>query len=337
MTQPNLISLYRERASARLESAGFMLRNNPAYQFVTTPDGDLARSNIGMTIWSAAIDVGSILLLQENGTVPSGRSPEISRFITRVLDQQHPELNLSLAWSILIQLHNIQHRAGHDRARFTMAATAARRSFAVLNHLLHAGHRIDAGAYSWLARVRDQYVNRFRDEPPTQWTSIEPEVLNRRFPGIGSVPLHWAAQNHDPNAVETLITAGAAVDTKDNTGQTPLHSAARSGPPETIYAFIRHGADIEDLANLGRPLHYAAGFNGYDTVEMLINSQANVNSRDANDETPLHWAARWQDDAEVPRLLIRAGARPTAQSFTGHSPHDIAVVSSSYFSDLLAI
>lgn len=337
MTQPNLIPLYRDRATARLESAGFLLRNTPECQFSTTGEGDLARSNIGMTIWSAAIDVGSALLLQETGTEPRGQSPEISRFVTRVLDQQHPDLNLSLAWSVLVQLHNIQHRGGHDRARFATATVAARRSFAVLNYLLQSVHKTTPGAYSWLGRVRDQYVVQFRDEPPSRWSRVEPRVLNRPSPEIGSVPLHWAAQNHDANAVETLITAGAIIGAKDNSGQTPLHIAGRSGPPEAIHTLIRHGADVEDLANLGRPLHYAAGFNGYDTVEALINSQANVNSRDANDETPLHWAARWQDDAEVARMLITAGARLTARSFTGHSPHDIAVASNSYFTSLLAV
>ena len=238
MMRPNLISLYKERATARLESAGFLLRSNPACQFSMTPDGDLERSNIGMTIWSAAMDVGSILLLQENGMEPNGRSPEISRFITKVLHQQHPELNPGLAWSGLIRLHNIQHRGGHEQSRFATAATAARRSLAVLNHLLHGVHQIDPGAYSWLGRVRNRYVDQFRDEPPTQWTRIQAEELARPFPGIGSVPLHWAAQ--------------------------------------------------------------------------------------------------WQDDAEVVRLLIRAGARRTPRSFTGQRPHDIAVGSSSYFAELLA-
>ena len=238
MTRPDLISLYRERASARLESAGFLLRSNPSRPFSTAPDGDLARSNIGMTIWSAAIDIGSILLLRENGTEPSGRSPEISRFITKVLHQQHLELNLRLAWSVLTQLHNIQHRGRHAQSRFATATTAARRSFTVLNHLLHGVHQIDPGAYSWLGRVRNRYVDWFRDEPPTQWTRIQAEELNRPFPGIGSVPLRWAAQ--------------------------------------------------------------------------------------------------WQDDAEVVRLLIRAGARRTPRSFTGQRPHDIAVGSSSYFAELLA-
>ena len=36
MTQPNLIGLYNNRASARLKSAGFLLRNDPACQFTTS-------------------------------------------------------------------------------------------------------------------------------------------------------------------------------------------------------------------------------------------------------------------------------------------------------------
>ena len=50
MAQPDLIALYGTRAAARLESAGFLLRNNPSCQFDSTPDADLVRSNIGLTI-----------------------------------------------------------------------------------------------------------------------------------------------------------------------------------------------------------------------------------------------------------------------------------------------
>ena len=84
-----------------------------------------------MMIWSAAIDLGSILLLQETQTTPTGRSPQISQFITRILHPQLPQLRLNVAWSILVQLHNIQHRGGHDPIRFGTAAAAARWSIAI--------------------------------------------------------------------------------------------------------------------------------------------------------------------------------------------------------------
>lgn len=207
----------------------------------------------------------------------------------------------------------------------------------MLNHLLHRGNQIDPRSYSWLARVREQYVHPFRDDLPALWARIQPERLSTPTPGIGTVPLHWAAQNPEADAVEALIIQGARIDAKDYARETPLHWAGRSGPPETIYRLIRHGGDVEDLANLGSPLHIAAGFNGYDTVEALIKSQSNVNKRDVNGETPLHWAARWQDDAAVAELLISAGARRTIQSFTSQSPYDIALASGSYFADLLAV
>ena len=337
MTQPDLTILYRTRTTARLQSAGLLLNNNPACQFDATPDADIARSNIGMTIWSAAIDLGSVLLLQEQQSTPTGRSPQITQFITRVLHQQYPQLSLNVAWSILVQLHNIQHRGGHPPNRFGIAAAAARRSIAVLNHLLLPTNRIDPRSYNWLARVRDQYVNPFRDAPPTRWPAIEPALLNAVIPNTGTMPLHWAAHNHHAQAVDAMINQGAQVDAKDTSQETPLHWAARSGPPQAIQTLVRHGADVEALSNLGSPLHYAAAFNGYDAVETLINSQANVNSRDINDETPLHWAARWQQDAAVARLLIHAGARLEAISFDHRNPYDLAVVSQSYFANLFTI
>ena len=209
MTQPDLTSLYKTRAAARLETAGLLLRANSAFQFAATDEADLARSNIGMMIWSAAIDQGAALLLQERRTVPTGRSQQVSQFITRNLHRQYPGLGLDVAWSMLLQLHNIQHRAGHPPARFARAATAARRSIAALNHLLHQGNQIAPQSYSWLARVRENYVNPFRDEPPTLWPQIQPSRLNTPDPSIGAVLLHWAAQNHDAHAAESLINQGA--------------------------------------------------------------------------------------------------------------------------------
>lgn len=337
MTQPNLTSLYRTRTEARLEAAGLLLTNNPAVQFDATDDADIARSNAGMMLWSAAIDQGSALLIQERQTIPTGRSPEISQFITRELHRQYPALDLNVAWSILVQLHNIQHRAGHPPTRFATAATAARRSFAVLNHLLNPASRIDPRSYSWLARVRASYVNHFRDDPPTLWSPIPAGILNTPDPSTRAAPLHWAAHNHDADAVETLIIQGAHVGARDNSRQTPLHWAGRAGTPETIHSLINHGADVGDRANLGTALHHAAGFNAYDTVEALINSQSDVNDRDIHDETPLHWAARWQEDAAVAQLLINAGASKTIRSYAGQTPHDIALASGSYFADLLVI
>lgn len=337
MTQPDLIGLYKHRANARLESAGFLLKNNPGCQFNTSPSAELSRSNIGMTIWSAAIDVGSVLMLQERGTEPTGRSPEISRFITRDLDQQHPHLTLSTAWSALVQLHNIQHRAGHERARFSTATRAAYRSLAILNYLLEKGNQIDPRSYGWLARVQQQYANPFRDETPRRWPRIEQAIINRPSPRLGTVPLHWAAENHDPEAVEKLIRAGAKVDATDYSGKTPLHTAGRSGPPKTVYALIRHGADLEKQDTIANAIHYAAAFNGCDTVEALIRAGADVNRRDINNETPLHWAARWQGDARVAETLITAGSRASSRSWTGHSPYDIAIASGSYFADRLIV
>ncbi len=337
MTLPDLTNLYKTRAAARLSQAGLLLRNNPAHQFTTTPDADLARSDIGMMIWSASIDLGSILLIQERQIQPTGRSPQISQFITRDLHQQHPLLSLNVAWSMLVQLHNIQHRAGHSPSRFATAATEARRSIAALNYLLQSPNRIDPGSYSWLARVRDQYVDPFRDDPLANWVPIQPETLNTPHPATGSVPLHWAAQNLDPNAIDILVTHGARIDARDNSRQTPLHRAARSGWPRAIHSLIHHGADVNARSNLASPLHYAAGFNGYDAVEALINSQADVNRADFHHETPLHWAARWQQDAAVAEKLIDAGARRDAQSFTGQIPYDIASASGAYFADLLSV
>ena len=65
MTDFHLIERYRNRAQARLNSAGLILSKQSEIQFTAGFSVETARSNIGMLIWSAAIDLGSCLILQE--------------------------------------------------------------------------------------------------------------------------------------------------------------------------------------------------------------------------------------------------------------------------------
>jgi ankyrin repeat protein len=54
-------------------------------------------------------------------------------------------------------------------------------------------------------------------------------------------------------------------------------------------------------------------------VRALLNQKSDVNARDADGTTALHWAVRW-DDLETAALLIRAGANPDAPNEYGITP-----------------
>lgn len=74
----------------------------------------------------------------------------------------------------------------------------------------------------------------------------------------GSTPLHLAAINPDPTAIEVLLAAGADVKAVDEEGFTPLHMAAFHRQSDYALLLLEAGADVEAKTVHGRtPLSMA--------------------------------------------------------------------------------
>jgi ankyrin repeat protein len=84
------------------------------------------------------------------------------------------------------------------------------------------------------------------------------------------------------------------------------------------------GADPSEVDDKGAaPLHKAAAVGAWGTVELLLAAGANVNEATVTGETPLHFAASAQsgeDSIRVIRMLVDAGADPTAENDDGSTP-----------------
>lgn len=106
------------------------------------------------------------------------------------------------------------------------------------------------------------------------------------------------------------------------TRETPLHSAvsvsnrpaheltvtvllaAKANPNAATKRDVPTGAFMRDCKTKGEtPLHRAAAFASPTTIESLIAAGANVEAKDANDETPLAWASWHQRPSSILRLL----------------------------------
>lgn len=139
--------------------------------------------------------------------------------------------------------------------------------------------------------------------------------------------MHWAAKSGNADVIQKLIMAGVPVDSPDKKGRLPLHRAAEQGQLSAVCALIDfmtrknsdiHAKDVDGLT----PVHLAA-FEGHvdivtkllegvkekdikgttglhlgiqmkmvDIVQSLLKSgKCDVNSRDAEGCTPLHYAA----------------------------------------------
>ena len=101
---------------------------------------------------------------------------------------------------------------------------------------------------------------------------------------------------------------------------TALHLAARFSSASVIKAFVQAGAKVEAQdGEQQTSLHYAARFNTCeDVIRKLIECGADVNVCDENRATPLHRAA-WLNSKVVP-VLAQLGAKVNILSSSNRSP-----------------
>jgi ankyrin len=146
--------------------------------------------------------------------------------------------------------------------------------------------------------------------------------------GTGETALHWAARHDGTEAAQVLLNHGARLD---------LFAAIRLGMLDDVNRFI--DAD-PSLAKSKHPngmgtLHWSLAIEGWEGVtasegmrrenaraalpkvrEVLLKNGADVNMKDANGYTPLHYAAgNWRGEALA--WLLDNGADPNAKTTYG--------------------
>ena len=119
----------------------------------------------------------------------------------------------------------------------------------------------------------------------------------------------------------------ANIEDKDEKGQTALHVAAIYNKDKIDY-LIGKGADVNAKDNSGNtPLITAAKEYSYamtDVVTTLLNHNADLQAKDLDEMTALHWAAK-QGLPGVVELLVEKKANAEAIDNSGKTPLDLAV------------
>jgi uncharacterized protein len=124
----------------------------------------------------------------------------------------------------------------------------------------------------------------------------------------GMTALHWAVQHDDVAMVESLIRAGANVQSVNRYGIRPLALAAVNGNAGTLKLLLDAGADPNSGLSQDETAVMAAARTGkVEPLKLLLAHGANLNARDARGQTALMWAAAKNNGAAV-RLLVEAGA-----------------------------
>jgi ankyrin repeat protein len=111
--------------------------------------------------------------------------------------------------------------------------------------------------------------------------AADPGIVNLRNK-LNDQPLHLAAHHGRVALVEILLNAGAAIDSKGDSGRTPLHFAVLSQHPKVLLLLLRHGANANVEDDFGStPLYLAASVKEPNAVEALMSSGAKLDPRAA--------------------------------------------------------
>ena len=147
----------------------------------------------------------------------------------------------------------------------------------------------------------------------------------------GNTALHWASGNGHADVVELLIGKGVKVGVRNGRGETPLSCVIRScwrdieKAKAIIEALIKAGADINAKNKDGNTaLHWVSECGHADVVKLLINAGADINAKNKDGDTALHRVSE-RGHADVVKLLIKEGAKVGVRNKEGEKPLSRAV------------
>jgi ankyrin repeat protein len=135
-----------------------------------------------------------------------------------------------------------------------------------------------------------------------------------------------AAREGDLEAVTALVTADPErVRETGDSDRTALHVAAAYGHDSVVMFLLDSGADIDAREEDGEtPLHYATWRSRLETGRLLIERGADIEIRNNWGRTPLLIVARETGNVDMAGMLIEAGAEVNLRDEGGESPLDLA-------------
>ena len=146
----------------------------------------------------------------------------------------------------------------------------------------------------------------------------------------GQTALAIALQNNGADVVTYLISKGADVNAKDNKGNNlASYLFGSRGKPRDfdtkVTALQNAGFDFKQLqADNSSVWHLAVFKNNLDLLKKVSAFGADINGKDKDGNTPLHYAAMKTENAEILKYLITNGADLKSTTEFGETAHDLA-------------
>jgi ankyrin repeat protein len=146
--------------------------------------------------------------------------------------------------------------------------------------------------------------------------------INRRS-SCGAAPLHYSAFSNAVECTKFILNHGGSPNTADSAGFTPLHIAAWKGNLETVKLLLVDPSTDLNARNKQSytPLHYAT-LNGHENIieQLLLRREVvEVNCRNDQEQTPLHLASSI-GNVKCCKLLVEGGAEVNCKDVEGATP-----------------
>jgi uncharacterized protein len=134
----------------------------------------------------------------------------------------------------------------------------------------------------------------------------------------GHSPLHLAAGNEHIALMEYLISQGADINISADKNLSPIEYACVRNKYEAVELLVANGGNLKsDVCK------YAAGMNHIDLLKYLIDIGADIDFKDYEGRTALHWAAQ-EGFYDVVEILINKGALLDIEDESEQTPLYIA-------------
>lgn len=146
--------------------------------------------------------------------------------------------------------------------------------------------------------------------------------------GYGATPseklIFVARDKTDATVARALLTKGANVNTKDETGATPLILAARNGHNAIMRVLIANGANLDAQDTDGHTALMQATKKGNGTsAKILLDSGANPNAQNHSGQTALMLSAD-RNRNYIAKTLLKKGADVSIRDENGNTAHSYA-------------